>query len=244
MFTESCRIFVLEKVCIENILENCSKEQLVIETCFYNYGASVSVSAEDKKDINSFFRELKEKTGFFFLKNSDLQDYSIPAEDFAGLLLEKHGLTAVSAESCTGGLIAKKLTDRPGSSAYFWGSFVTYDNSAKYSLGVKNNTISKYGAVSAETVLEMADCAAEKSGADVAVSVSGIAGPGGGTEEKPVGTVWFGFRCAEKVGQFKVLFKGSRKEVREKASETAMLIIIKNILDKAGVDSITSADYI
>ena len=74
------------------------------------------------------------------------------------------------AESCTGGLISKKLTDRSGSSAYFWGSFVTYDNSAKNLLGVKKETLENYGAVSAETVSEMAECAAEKSGADISVS--------------------------------------------------------------------------
>ena len=244
MFTECCRIFVLEKGFIEESIENCSIDNLIIETCFYDYGASVSVSSESRKNIDVFFMELKEKTGFFFLKNSNVKDCSFSAEDIAGILLEKRGITAVSAESCTGGLIAKKLTDRPGSSAYFWGSFVTYDNSAKYFLGVNNETVEKYGAVSSETVLEMAESAAEKSGADLAVSVSGIAGPGGGTEAKPVGTVWFGYRYAEKAGQFKVLFKGNRKEVREKASETALLIIIKSILNEAGVDSITGADYI
>ena len=244
MLTECCRIFVLGKDFIENILKNNSKDSLVIEACFYNYGAYICASAEDKSILNNFFSRLETEAGFFFLKSSDIDDCSASAEDITGSLLEKNGRTAVSAESCTGGLISKKLTDRSGSSAYFWGSFVTYDNSAKNLLGVKKETLENYGAVSAETVSEMAECAAEKSGADISVSVSGIAGPGGGTEAKPVGTVWFGYRCAEKAGQIKVLFKGSRKDVREKACETALLIIIKNILNEAGVDSITCADYI
>ena len=244
MITECCRIFVLEKDFIENILKDNSKDNLVIETCFYDYGAYICASSENKNILNKLFSLLEKEAGFFFLKNAGIDDLSASAEEITGVLLEKAGKTAVSAESCTGGLIAKKLTDRSGSSAYFWGSFVTYENSAKNFLGVNKKTIEKYGEVSSETVAEMAECAAEQSGADISVSVSGIAGPGGGSSAKPVGTVWFGYRYAEKAGQFKALFKGSRKDVREKASETALLIIIKNILNEAGVDSITGADYI
>ena len=111
-------------------------------------------------------------------------------------------------------------------------------------LGVSSRTIEENGAVSSEAVHEMAYSAIEKSGADIAVSVSGIAGPGGGSEAKPVGTVWFGIRDTEKFSEMKFLFKGSRKDIREKASETALLLVIKNILNRAGVDSIICCDYI
>ncbi len=244
MYTECCRIFVLEKDYIEDIVKKYSKENLFLEINFYDYGALVRASSDDADVLDEFFIYLERNSGLFFLKDYIVPDYSLPAEDMAGFFLADRGLTAVTAESCTGGLIAKKLTDRSGSSAYFWGSFVTYDNSAKIMLGVSSGTIEENGAVSSETVHEMAYSAMGKSGADIAVSVSGIAGPGGGSEAKPVGTVWFGIRDAEKASEIKFRFKGSRKAIREKASETALLLIIKNILNRAGVDSIICCDYI
>lgn len=244
MYNESCRIFVLEKEKIENIIKNCRFNKVFIETFFHEYGAYIKVSSKEKKNISDFLSDLNKHAGSFYLKNSLIDDYNSRAEDIAGFLLGKAEKTVVTSESCTGGLIAKKLTDRAGSSAYFWGSFVTYDNSAKAVLGVNRDTLETSGAVSSKTVCEMAEAAFSKSGADISVSVSGIAGPGGGSREKPVGTVWFGYKTAKKEGQIKMLFKGSRQDIREKASETALLLIIKSILYDAGVDSIISADYI
>ncbi len=244
MFIESCRIFVLDKGSIEKIIKESTVENLFVETCFYKYGAFIRASSDERSHVELFFSRLREKCGFFFLKNSSLPDHGISSGDLACDLLETGEITAVTAESCTGGLIAKTITDRSGSSAYFWGSFVTYDNSAKILLGVNEKTLEKYGAVSAETVSEMAECALVKSGADLSVAVSGIAGPDGGSADKPVGTVWFGYRDRENAFEYKFVFKGCRSDVREKASETAMLIIIKNILKDAGVDSIISGDYI
>jgi nicotinamide-nucleotide amidase len=97
-----------------------------------------------------------------------------------------------TAESCTGGWIAKALTDVPGSSAVFGYGIVSYSNGAKESmLGVRNRTLSEHGAVSEPVVREMAEGALNISGADISVAVSGVAGPDGGTDEKPIGTVWF-----------------------------------------------------
>ena len=105
-------------------------------------------------------------------------------------LTEKH-LTVAAAESCTGGLMLKRLTDIAGASACVSGGFVTYTNEMKINLlGVKADTLAQHGAVSAETALEMARGARDRSGADIGVGITGIAGPGGGTEEKPVGTVY------------------------------------------------------
>lgn len=108
--------------------------------------------------------------------------------------LTKSGKAVATAESCTGGWVAKAITDIPGSSVVFGYGIVSYANGAKESIiGVKNNTLEKYGAVSAEVVEEMAEGTLRLSGADIAVAVSGVAGPGGGTREKPVGMVWFGW---------------------------------------------------
>ena len=105
--------------------------------------------------------------------------------------LKEKGLTIACAESCTGGLICKRLTDIPGSSACVLGGFVTYTNEMKIEqLGVSADTLEKYGAVSQQTALEMARGARKATSADIAVGITGIAGPDGGSEEKPVGTVW------------------------------------------------------
>jgi len=112
-------------------------------------------------------------------------------EEAVGILLAKHKKTAATAESCTGGYAAHLLTSIPGSSAYFTGGVVSYDNTVKEKiLNVNKKTLDTYGAVSEETVREMAKGAKELMKTDYAVSISGIMGPGGGSEEKPVGTVW------------------------------------------------------
>ncbi len=112
-------------------------------------------------------------------------------KEAVGLLLAKHRKTAATAESCTGGYVAHQLTSIPGSSAYFRGGVVSYDNSIKESiLGVENKIISEHGAVSEETVRAMANGVKKLMKTDYAISISGIMGPGGGTAEKPVGTVW------------------------------------------------------
>ena len=115
-----------------------------------------------------------------------------------GEILRSRGLKMATAESCTGGLIADRITDVPGSSDYFLGGVVAYAYGAKVGvLGVSWDTLKAYGAVSSETVLEMAVGACRVLGADLAVSVSGIAGPGGGLQDKSVGTTWIGLVAPE-----------------------------------------------
>ena len=136
-----------------------------------------------------------------------------------GECLKMKGMTLAAAESCTGGWLAKIITDLPGSSSWFEGSVVSYSNDVKHSvLGVSENTLKEFGAVSGETVLEMCDGVFENTGADVAVSISGIAGPDGGSEDKPVGLVWM---CWGKRGKstyaFPFNFEGDREAVRLQA---------------------------
>ena len=154
-------------------------------------------------------------------------------EEAVAALLSEKGLTLSLAESCTGGLCADRLTDVAGSSAWFLGSAVAYSNDSKRALlGVSDSALREFGAVSSETVLEMAGGAREVFGSDVGVSISGVAGPGGGTPEKPVGTVWFGFDHASR-GAFseKRTFSGSRGEIKLAASSWALNMVRKFCLD-------------
>lgn len=148
-----------------------------------------------------------------------------------GELLRRFGLSMVTAESCTGGLIAKRLTDIPGSSDYFDRGYVTYSNKAKVELlGVPSNTLERYGAVSPETALAMAVGARERSRSDLAVSVTGIAGPGGGTAEKPVGLVYIGLAFDGGADVTENRFVGDRQTVRERTSQTAIDVVRKHII--------------
>lgn len=127
--------------------------------------------------------------------------------------------TIATAESCTGGLVAKVLTDRAGSSGYVLGGLVTYSNEAKQGLlGVSRKSLDEHGAVSEPVVREMVAGALAATGADIAVAISGVAGPGGGSEDKPVGTVWFawGSSPASTVAVVKH-FEGNRDQVRRQS---------------------------
>lgn len=138
--------------------------------------------------------------------------------------LAQQGLKAATAESCTGGLIAKRITDVPGASGVFEFGWVTYADRAKTEmLGVPENVLKRYGAVSEPVVKAMAEGALERSGADVAVAVSGIAGPGGGTPEKPVGTVWlaWAFRGGETRTEM-MLYPRDRSSFRKMVSQRAL----------------------
>lgn len=131
-----------------------------------------------------------------------------------------------TAESCTGGSIASTLTDIPGSSDVFLGGVVSYDNGVKHGmLGVPTEDIVTFGAVSQQVAEQMALGVTERLGADIAVSVTGIAGPGGGTPGKPVGTVWFGVRNGSGVHTEQHLFEGDREQVRAQATRKALLLL-------------------
>jgi PncC family amidohydrolase len=127
------------------------------------------------------------------------------------------------AESCTGGLLADRITDVPGSSDYFVGGITAYAYEAKVALlGVSWDTLKAYGAVSRETVLEMARGARKALDAHVAISVSGIAGPGGGLPDKPVGTTWIGLSTLREEAAFLHHFMGERREIKSLAATSAL----------------------
>ena len=147
--------------------------------------------------------------------------------DLAAVLLDQlrsKGLHLAVAESCTGGLVAERLTEIPGSSEVFLGGIVSYANKAKIDLlQVAPEVITRHGAVSAETAEAMVRGARARFGAGVAIAVTGIAGPDGGTPEKPVGTVWFAFAVGERVESLMGRFVGSRGEIRARAAQAALM---------------------
>ena len=146
-----------------------------------------------------------------------------------GKLLKDLNIMICTAESCTGGGIAQAITEIPGSSIWFDRGFVTYSNNAKVEIvQVKQSTIDKYGAVSEEVAIEMVEGALINSNADLAVSVTGIAGPDGGSKEKPVGTVYIAWKLkGKKVSCSKQMFIGDRAQIREDTIKFVLMLCSK-----------------
>lgn len=184
---------------------------------------------EAKKLIKPVVREIKSRFGD--------NVYSVQEEETLEMavvkLLQKHELTVTTAESCTGGLLAGRLVNVPGASEVFREGFITYSNKAKRKyLDVSKSTLKKYGAVSSETAREMAIGGVFAADCDVCVAVTGIAGPDGGTEEKPVGLVYIATYMKEKVTVKKFRFKGNRAKVREQAVVRALDLLRRSILEQ------------
>ncbi len=159
-------------------------------------------------------------------KIADVTLYQLTEELATGLLNKQWQL--VTAESCTGGWLAKCCTDLPGSSAWFAGGVVSYSNPLKQSLlGVNENTLAQFGAVSEPVVKEMAHGCMEKLGGQISVAISGIAGPDGGSDQKPVGLVWFGFASAKQSFCCQQRFAGDREAIRRQAVAFALRKLIE-----------------
>ncbi len=156
-------------------------------------------------------------------------------ESVIGTLLLKAGSTLAVAESCTGGLISHKITKVPGSSTYFLGGITSYSNNMKHHfLKVSKKLITTHGAVSEEVAKAMATGIKKESGADIGVSVTGIAGPDGGTVEKPVGTVFIGFAIENDIKAFRYQFYGSREQIQQITALTGLDLIRKHLLKQSG----------
>ncbi len=147
-----------------------------------------------------------------------------------GALLRKHGKTISIAESCTGGLISHRITNVAGSSNYYDCSVIAYSNKSKIDiLHVSPETLKKFGAVSRQTAIGMAQGIKQISGSDLGLAVTGIAGPGGGTPEKPVGLVYICLASDESVVCEEFRFKGKREEIKSQASEATLQMIKKHV---------------
>ena len=147
-------------------------------------------------------------------------------EEEVARLLRERKLTMATAESCTGGMVSARLVGVPGVSSVFMGGLVTYSNEAKMQLlGVKASTLARFGAVSRETAGEMAEGGCARAGTDVCVSTTGIAGPDGGTEEKPVGLVYMACCVKGRTTAERHMFAGDRQQIREQSAQKALELV-------------------
>ena len=161
-----------------------------------------------------------------------LKKEEAPESRLVKLLLEKD-LQITCAESCTGGMITSLLVNVPGVSEILMESYVTYSNEAKHRLlGVEQEALSKYGAVSQQVAFQMAEGAARAAGADAAIAVTGIAGPGGGTAQKPVGLVYIGTYLCGNIRVTENHFLGERYEIRRQAAEAALLQLTAQLTEQ------------
>ena len=178
--------------------------------------------------IKPVVKELKKRFGS--------KVYSVKEEETLEMavvrLLKKHELTVTTAESCTGGLLAGRIVNVPGASQVFREGFITYSNKAKRKvLDVSKSTLKKYGAVSKETAREMAAGGAFAADADICIAITGLAGPDGGTEEKPVGLVYMACYMDGNVTVEKYQFKGNRNKIREQSVVKALDLVRRTVLE-------------
>ena len=194
--------------------------------CYLRIASKRATEEEAMETVNAMLERVKAKLGKYI--------YSCDNEEFVDVVVRKlmeNGLTLSSAESCTGGMFAQTITDVPGVSSVFDRGLVTYSNRAKMEeLGVRPETLERYGAVSEETAVEMARGLQRVTGSDLCIAVTGIAGPGGGTEEKPVGLVYmclvYGDKCVpKKVVQRNV----GRKAIRERTVLNMLSMVYKMV---------------
>lgn len=186
-------------------------------------GPSLRIRLENKKNFDTILKDILDKFSDYFIGYERLEKTLLTE------LISKN-IKISFAESCTGGMISDIFVSTPGSSKAFEGSVVAYSNKIKIKLlNVSENTLNEYGAVSSQTVTEMVKGLKNLTDCDVGVAVSGIAGPTGGTKEKPVGTVYFSFYFKNKIHIEKMLFQGNREDIRKRASYFALWKVLSII---------------
>ncbi|MDH5298162.1 MAG: CinA family nicotinamide mononucleotide deamidase-related protein [Desulfobulbaceae bacterium] len=231
------KVVGLPETAINNRLRHLERKDRRVTIGYYpvlpEVHVSLTVTGTSVADADRLLREFDDEISvilgsFCYGDDGDL------LEGVVGRLLRERRLTLALAESCTGGLVAHRVTAVAGSSDYFLGGVVAYSNELKEQLlGVDRATLVRFGAVSEETARAMADGARRVTGADLAVAVTGIAGPGGGSEEKPVGTVCFALATPEAAHAFRLLFSGVRWQVQAKGAQAALDLVRRHLLGVA-----------
>ncbi|MDN5333474.1 MAG: nicotinamide-nucleotide amidase [Sphaerochaeta sp.] len=234
--------FLIPESKLEELCKSISFNGMQWGTRFQNLKISLYLVDGSEADRTEMANRLRSLVGACLVVDGDVQPTTLLTT-----LLEERGETISTAESCTSGYIAKLLTDQPGSSAWFWGGVASYANEAKKQLlGVRSETLEQEGAVSEACVLEMAEGMRRTSGSDWSLSVSGIAGPDGGTPEKPVGTVWFGFasKTRESTAVKVHIASYGRDSVRRRASVMALILATQYIKGACLLDTVKKWQYI
>ena len=227
----TCGLYEIE---INNLLHRIEQQGLQIG--YYPVGSEVHVSLTGHNMVQGIDAPLFQRADAFIREALGENLYGTDQDTLAsvvGGLLQKRGWMLASAESCTGGLIGASLTQTAGSSHWFKGGVITYSNALKEGLlNVPAEMLARHGAVSAEVARAMAHGTVQRLGCDIAVSATGIAGPGGGSEEKPVGTVYLGLCFRTTQEEQLCHFNGSRRQIQEKTAQTAMDMVRRALLSQ------------
>lgn len=236
-------VYLIGESLLEELCQKCAFDDISWGTRFQQYKTSLYITGSTKENRDLFISKLRSLVGEGLIVDGD----DVDACDLLTDLLKENNYTISCAESCTSGLIAKLLTDKSGSSKWFFGGCATYDNKAKEKiLNVKNETLQKYGAVSSQCALEMARGMLSLLETDYALSITGFAGPDGGTEDNPVGTIYLGFASKhrkEEVVKLKLtLF--SRESSRRRFAICAFILARFYILGANIIDICKTWQYI
>ena len=219
--TTEVSTFLIPEAILEDVCSELRPEAVEWRTRFQPYRISLYLEGGSEAERRDFVRGLEERFGDELVRDGEVEAFGLLSD-----AAREKDYTIVAAESCTGGLFGKLITDLPGSSEIFWGSFVTYSNEAKTkAVGVREETLREYGAVSEETVAEMAEGVRTRSGADVGLSISGVAGPSGGSDDKPVGTVCFGISGEEFGVRAWTMDLGTRRDIIRRRSAVAAALL-------------------
>ena len=226
LISKTLKFFGIGESTLESKIIDIIKEQINPTVAIYvsNMELRLRITAkaenEDKANeiIIPIIKKVKDRVGEFIYAEDN-----ISIEEVVSKILVEKNLTIATAESCTGGLVSSTLINYPGISSVFMEGCVTYSNESKINrLGVSENTLIKYGAVSEETAREMAEGIAKNLNTNVAISTTGIAGPGGGTTDKPVGLVYIGIYINGKTTVKKYILQGNRQDIRLRATKNAL----------------------
>jgi nicotinamide-nucleotide amidase len=221
---------------IKDLMENQSNPTIAPYAKTGEVHLRITAKSSDKQDAKKLIQPVCDEIRKRFGKNIYSMDENESLEESIVNLLKRYDLKLVTAESCTGGLLAGRIVGVAGVSDVFSRGFITYSNKSKRKvLDVNKKTLEEYGAVSKQTAKEMAVGAAIAGHADVAVSVTGIAGPGGGTEEKPVGLVYIGCHINEKNYVKECVFYGNRQQIRESSVAYALGFLRQCIVENYGI---------
>lgn len=216
---------------VMDLMENQSNPTLAPYAKIGEVHFRITARAKDQKEADDLMKPMMEELQKRFGDRIYTTEEKVTLEEAVVEQLKREGLTLTTAESCTAGLLAGRIMNVAGASEVYNEGYITYSNDAKERLiGVKHETLERYGAVSHETAAEMAEGAAKNANADAAVSVTGIAGPGGGTKEKPVGLVYIGCYVKGKVYTEEFRFSGNRAKNREYAVVRALTMLRDRLL--------------